>query len=163
MGVVLLVLIVFALIAAIWGRDKAQGAFHLIFGSLAVVGVIALTAAAPAIGLGSMAVVGFIYFCKSAAKDARERGERLEREKQRQRGAQGIAQMQNMLDVVNASMAATQALPSTSVPPPQPPVRQSPTPPPRPQVPPRLGQFCTNCGSAFAGGQKFCGGCGRPL
>jgi hypothetical protein len=112
MGVIIGILVIFALIAAIFGRDKAQGLFHAVFGTISILVLIGITIAAPPIGLGAIAFIAFICFCKWAAQDSQNRAERMEQQRQTARMSQGIGQMQGMLAYMNAATAKVAALPS---------------------------------------------------
>lgn len=173
MGIIIGILVIFALIAAIFGRQSAQNAFHLVFGTISILVLIAITIAVPPIGLGAIAFTAFLFFCKWAAQETERRAARIEQARTTAKVSQGIGQMHGMLNYVNAATAKANSLPSTpsapavpySVPatssqkPPTPPA----VPPVHPSTPQSRGRFCIHCGTRHAPGQRFCADCGKSL
>jgi hypothetical protein len=186
---IFVVLIFFALIAAIWGRDKAQGAFHAVFGTLSILVIIGITVVDPIIGGSMIALVAIITFSVWAAKASKAKTEEIRIQGNQwdaRRSNYAIGEMQKMLDVVNASAEYTRRLSSPPIQPqispepsfntrgsgPLPPPRSVVAPPPPIQTatsspilgsaPPIL-QLCLSCRSQYTENQKFCSQCGSPI
>ncbi len=182
MALIIVPLVILALIAAIWGQKAAQGVFHAIALPISLVVIVAVGMAWPPGALIGLGIAGFVYYCRWAEKASKEKAARDAQRaslQQSQKMTQGIAGMKSMLNVLNQASAGIQNAPcpppvAASKAPVQPPSQTSSTtyaPPVQappmasspPPAAPRVGHYCTNCGSPFAGGQRFCGSCGRPL
>jgi hypothetical protein len=169
MAAIIFILVVFALIAAIWGRNTAQGCWNV----AAIVVCLVLTAAVsiawpPALlfGLGGTAIWGFGQWAAKRNKELELQREQVDQANLSTSMARGMAELRAMRDMVEEVANAPLPPISTSAPSGSqrvitPPPISSPRSVPH-QLPDR-NHYCIRCGSRHDPAQRYCGDCGSAL